>query len=276
MTKPRTVKHPPQPAKRKRGSRLHPDVAAAIKRAWPDGVIEMSFDSEDSWFWDVHPKLVRAFHRLKGARLLNERFPEGLPLLPRTDDDDDDNPPIDYDCEFPRSYHLFFVGSEGEAFTFLTEIETQAGPEYDEDTGELVDGELEMITVHGRVYYGCAVAVSLIAPVAVIALSDYSVYEDGAVAEPAISRYAEDDAGRSIDPESHLREALGQKSFQVLEKLRSRITAILKKQGVLVMPEAEWRKELPWLRGDEEVFVGDGVQQPVRVLDAFVYKTWRG
>ena len=58
----------------------------------------------------------------------------------------------------------------------------------------------------------------------------------------------------------------------MLEKLRSRIAAILKRQGVLVLPETEWRKELPCLRGDEEVFVGDGVQQPVRMLDAFFFE----
>src|SRR5260370_22373842 len=124
MTKPRKVKRPALPAKRKRGPRLHPDVAAAIKSAWPHGTIEMSFDSEDSWFWDVHPKLLGAFHRFKGVRLLNERFPEGRPLLPRLDDDDDDNPPIEYESEFPRSYHLFFLNPEAKAFSFETEIET--------------------------------------------------------------------------------------------------------------------------------------------------------
>jgi hypothetical protein len=29
---------------------------------------------------------------------------------------------------------------------------------------------------------------------------------------------------------------------------------------------------LQWLRGEEEVFVGDVVQQPVRVLDEFFFK----
>jgi hypothetical protein len=46
--------------------------------------------------------------------------------------------------DFSRSSHLFFVGPEADAFTFETEIETEAEPDYNEDSGdEKLDGELE-------------------------------------------------------------------------------------------------------------------------------------
>jgi hypothetical protein len=38
-----------------------------------------------------------------------------------------------------------------------------------------------------------------------------------------------------------------------------------------VLPEAEWRNPVPWLRADEAVFVGT-MGEPVRVLDALFSK----
>ena len=37
------------------GSDLRDDVREAIERAWPDGVVEMAIDSEESWFTVVYP-----------------------------------------------------------------------------------------------------------------------------------------------------------------------------------------------------------------------------
>ena len=65
----------------------------------------------------------------------------------------------------------------------------------------------------------------------------------------------------------------GEGPFQVLEKLRERIAAILEKQGITVLPEAEWRKQVPWLRGGEDALVGKKVRQPIRVLDAFFFES---
>jgi len=44
--------------RRNPGPDLREDVREAIEHAWPDGVVEMAFDSDESWFQDVHPKLV--------------------------------------------------------------------------------------------------------------------------------------------------------------------------------------------------------------------------
>jgi hypothetical protein len=269
VTTPRKQKPRKRAPRRKRGPQLRPDVAAAIERAWPDGVIEM-IDPEDSWFAKVHPKLVKAFQRIKGARLVTER-PENIPLLPYWDDDDDEHL-YEYEGEeFPLSYHLFFVSPEGEPFTFETESETTADPEYNDETGELEFDELNTITVAGRGHIGWSVAVSLIAPVAVIALSEYSVYEDGTASEPTLGGVGQDENGQPIDPETHFRQVHGEEPFRVLEKLRSNIEAILKKRAVLLLPEEELGKEVPWLRGGEDAFAEGVGQQPVRVLNAFFF-----
>ena len=71
------TKHRQHTTRRDPGSDLREDVREAIERAWPDGVVEMAFDSDESWFQDVYPKLVSAIQRIKGAQLVREREPEG-------------------------------------------------------------------------------------------------------------------------------------------------------------------------------------------------------
>lgn len=56
--------------KRNPGSGLREDVREAVERAWPDGVVEMAFDSDESWFWDLYPKLASAIQRIRGAQLV--------------------------------------------------------------------------------------------------------------------------------------------------------------------------------------------------------------
>lgn len=53
--------------------------------------------------------------------------------------------------------------------------------------------------------------------------------------------------------------------------LRSKISAILEKRGITVLPAEEWRKPVPWLRGGEETLAGLG-GKPIRVLDAFFFE----
>jgi hypothetical protein len=269
MTTPGRSKRRTAPAKREDASLLRPDVAAAIVSAWPDGEIGMPFDSEESWFWDVHPTLASAFHKIEGARLLCER--EAEPEQAWMDSDDDEDPP--FENEFTRSYHLFFISPADKTFEFETETENEVEPEFDDEGDEEWDGELETVTVQGQGYTGWSVAVSMIAPFAVIALNDYSTFEDGSETEPAIEQCVQGDDGNLVNPEDHFRKFHGEMLFQKLEKLRTRIAAILEKQGVIVLPETEWRKGVPGLVGNGDALVGDAVGQPIRVLDAFFFQS---
>src|SRR5580704_7976261 len=130
MTTPGRSKRRTPPAKHEDGSQLRPDVAAAIAEAWPDGEIRMPFDSEESWFWDVHLTLAESLGGIEGSRLLRER--EAEPEWMDSDDDDD----IPSGGEFTRSYHLFFISPADKAFEFETETENEADPEFDDEDDE--------------------------------------------------------------------------------------------------------------------------------------------
>jgi hypothetical protein len=250
--------------KRNPGADLRQDVREAIERAWPDGVVEMAFDSDESYFRDVYPKLGAAIQRLKGARLVHEREPEGRPVWFDHSDPEEDPPD---DRERSRSYHLFFVCPEGKAFTYETEIERLADLDEEEGGGN----ELPMEAVAGNGRTGWSVAVSLLAPFAVITLSDMETFEDGSISEPSIESRGFTETWERIDPEAEFRKFKGEQAFEILLKLRGRICGILDRYGIGVIPEEEWGKPVPWLRADEEVLVGT-MGEPVRVLDAFFFE----
>ena len=255
---------------KKKDADLRKDVQEALERLWPDGVVEMLIDSEESYFWKVYPKLTKALARIKGARLVHEREPDGEPVWWDGSDPEED-PPDDFG--YSHSYHLFFLSPEGEAFTYDTEIEEFVEPEFEEEElGE--DGfedELTVETVPGRARAGWSVAVSLLAPFAVIALDEMATFEDGSTREPGIEPHDFTEEGDSTETEEHFRKSRGEQAFEVLLKLRGRIGAILEKHGITVLPEVEWRKPAPWLRGGEEAIVGM-MGEPVRVLDAFFFE----
>jgi hypothetical protein len=247
---------------------LRDDVREAIERAWPDGVVEMAIDSEESWFTVVYPKLASALRRIRGAQLVQEQEPHPEPAwFHDSDDEDEEDFPPD-DLEPSRSYHLFFVCPEGEAFSYATEIETFAEPDWDRDE-DGSESAREVVAGTGRT--GWSVGVSLLAPFAVITLSDMSTFKDGSSSEPSLEPQAFTETGQRIDPEAEFRKSKGEQAFQVLMKLRDRICGILDKYGVVVLPEAEWLKPVAWLRADEAVFAGTA-GEPIRVLDAFFFE----
>ena len=250
---------------RNSGTGLREDVREAIERACPDGVAEMTFDSDESYFWDVHLELRAAMQRLKGARLVHERQPDGGPIWFDGSDPEED-PPDDHVPS--RSYHLFFVCPEGEVFTYECEIENLAEPGCEEDRNE---AEMPIETVAGSGRSGWSVAVSLLAPFSVITLSDMDTFEDGTTSEPSIESHGVTETGQRIDEEAEFRISKGEQAFEILLNLRGRICDILSRYGISVLPEEEWRKPVPWLRADEEVLVGTR-DESIRVLDALFFE----
>jgi hypothetical protein len=111
---------------RNQSAGLRRDVQEAIDRIWPDGIVELSFDSDESYFCEISPKLSRVFHRIRNARLIQEREADGGPIWWDQSDPEEDPPD---EIEHSRSYHLFFVSLEGKAFTVETEAEGFEEPE---------------------------------------------------------------------------------------------------------------------------------------------------
>jgi hypothetical protein len=101
-----------------RDTSLRRDVQEAIDCIWPDGIVEMSLDPEESYFFELHPKLSRALRRIRNTRLVYEREADGGPVWWEESDPEEDPPD---EIERSRSYHTYFVSPDGEGFTFETE-----------------------------------------------------------------------------------------------------------------------------------------------------------
>ena len=220
----------------KQNAGLRKDVQEAMDRVWPDGIVEMSFDPDESYFCGVHLKLQRAFHRIPHAQLLQEREAEGGPMWWDNSDPEEDPPD---EQRRSRSYHLFFVSPEGAAFTFETEAECIAEPEFmTEEFEEAGWGEgLPISRIPGKGRTGWVVALSLVAPFAVIELGDVTTYEDGGTTEVEIESCVQTEGGERIDdPEEHFRKTKGAQAYQILGKLRAELSDILGSTWVRYSP----------------------------------------
>jgi len=249
---------------------LRRDVQEAIDRVWPDGIVELSFDSDESYFYEVYSKLSRAFRRIRDGRLVQEREADGGPIWWDQSDPEEDPPD---EIERSRSYHLFFISPEGKAFTFETEAEGFAESEFmTEEFEEAGWGEdPPVIQIPGIGRTGWVVAVSLVAPFAVIELGDVVAFEDGSTTEAAVESHEETADGEPIIPEEHFQKSRGARAYKTLVSLRAKISGILEKCGITVLPAEEWRKPAPWLRGGEDTLIGvEG--KTIRVLDAFFFE----
>jgi hypothetical protein len=246
-------------------------VQEAIDRIWPDGIVEMSFDPDESYFFELHPKLSRAFRRIRNMRLVYERAADGGPVWWEESDPEEDPPD---EIERSRSYHTFFVSPVGEGFTFETEAEGVTEPEFmTNDFAEAGWGEEPPVSrISGTGRAGWVVAVSLLAPFAVIELGDMVAFEDGNTTEAEIESSGQTPDGERIDPEKIFREVYGTRAYKTIVSLRAKIADILEGFGITVLPAEEWRKPAPWLRGSEETLVGLG-GRAIRVLDAFFFES---
>jgi hypothetical protein len=75
-----------------------------------------------------------------------------------------------------------------------------------------------------------------------------------------------------VDLETHFRETHGPEAVRALSALRDKIAQSLTEAGLLVIPEEEARKPVPWLQAGEDVWVGEAFTgQPITVKDAFFF-----
>src|SRR5215471_2073501 len=255
----------------RRDTSLRRDLQEAVDRIWPDGIVEMPLDPDKSYFIELHPKLSRALRRIRNTRPVYEREADGGPVWWEESDPEEDPPD---EVERSRSYHTFFVSPDGEGFTFETEAEGVTEPEFmTDDFAEAGWGEDPPVTrIPGSGRTGWVVAVSLLAPFAIIELGDTVAFEDGSTTEAEIESYSESGEGDRGDPEENFRKVHGARAYKTIVTLRATIVAILGGFGITVLPAEEWRKPAPWLRGAEETLIGlDG--KAIHVLDAFFFES---
>src|SRR5262249_8842227 len=125
------------------------DLAAAIKKCWPNGEIE-EFPTDESYFQDIHERLARGLRKIRGASLIWQT--EDHDSQPFWDDFEDELHPCDYDWQ---SYHVFFLAPDDAEFHFEDEIKPMEEPDEENECPQ---------TIPGEGWIGLAVGVSLAMP----------------------------------------------------------------------------------------------------------------
>jgi hypothetical protein len=240
---------------------------SAIKRAWPRGTVDMPVDLDESYFNDIYLPLQRALARIKGASLLYEREPSGE--LEGSEeastrfmlDRDDVESILDAAPPGPSSsYHLFFLGLTDPALRMACESERVD----DDGTSEMVPGEE---------VFGYLVAVSMIAPVAMVQLDSYAHFEDGSILCPDLRDEWHVANDRVFEKGENAALGVPEVAARVLSELRGSISGILRSQGLKELKAELARATVPGLRAGEEAFVGkENTGHRITVQDVFFFK----
>ena len=247
---------------------IRADVVKAIEEAFPNDVVDMMFDPDESHLADVYPKLRRKLSKVKGANLLYERAPDGGPGWAeqrRWYDDELDELDDFFSDGLSSSYYLFFVGLSNDRYKWGVELEALVEDPSGEDVGVEV--------VQGAGTAGCAVGVSMIAPFATIMFESMDHYEDGTFSYPDVQGHVYDTDGEAVDMEDYFRERLSKKGFQALDALRGKVAKILESFGFSVLPDEELQRAVSWLEADDEALVGPALTgEDITVKDAFFFR----
>lgn len=251
---------------------LRPELVEALNAAFPAGIVEAvwhGFDLEA-----VEDGLRSKLAGLEGASLLYRRTLEG---------DETWDPPEGFDLEDPakgdedewrreewggedelggydpgRSYALFFLSPRGEGLQF-------------EIQGDFMDeaGHVHPTKGVGRV--GWVVAVSGLAPFALLRVTSLDAEERFGLSSPDIqSRYV-DAAGMPMGEDEAFLDMLGPEGTALLDDLRRGIARALESLGITTLPEEELRQPVSWLVADETTLVGPEEETPLTVEDALFF-----
>ena len=210
------------------GPELPKALVDLLNYLWPEGVIQM-FQLQESAFWDLHPEIDRKLRGIKGVRVLFERAPE-QPV--ESSEDPDDSVVLLLD-EPVRSYYLYFLSPIRPEFHYHID-RTPAG-----------QGDI-----------GLVLALSLVAPVAMMRSARREVFEDGTTLDPDITG----DSGLAsvtVPPGSE----------SVADSLIQSVTRIMEAAEIMVLPPALLQVPVDGLTADPDL----ALEAPVTVRDAFFF-----
>ena len=200
---------------------------------------------------DSLESLKPKIHSIPGVNFVHERDAKEGAGWSEPDDEDDAG------C-FPelrepgRSYHIFFLVLPGEQFQYKTEMDPIEFNEEEDDendiSGDSVPGEGEI---------GLMVGVSLLAPIAMVAISYQEHFENGDIVEP-------DFRGPESEYPIHADLAAD------LGVLSTRVAKLLEAHGLRVLTADEARQNPPGLRPGDEITVSD-MEGKITVFDAFFF-----
>ena len=101
-------------------SRIPPEVAAAIRRCWPDGIVG-EFGTDESCFHAIQARVERDLRNIRGATL------RWRTECTHPDARSDEDPELPFPDEW-QSYYVFFLTPDGEAFHFEDETTVSRAP----------------------------------------------------------------------------------------------------------------------------------------------------
>jgi hypothetical protein len=241
----------------RRGSRISQAIQDLLHKTFPEGVVEMTVPPEESHLADLAPRLRARLNRVRGAALVYEREPEAL--LAWNDGDDPDEDPA-ADTGPSASYQVFFLALTDKRFRFQVD-----------DEGEDEEGNPQKIVGEGWV--GCVVAVSVLAPLAVLRFAQREDYDDGSQTLPDIYHSVFSLDGRPIPLEAYFQESFGSAAVLALTRLRNRLQKVLETLGIAVLPEAEGQQPVGWLDAGQDLFWRDADPgRPMTVQEAFFFE----
>lgn len=233
------------------------DILDAIRKAHPYDTVEKPIGFDESYLKSVYEKLEKALSEIDGTELGYERDADGNESCPalsgaatlsRWDD-------------WHYSYHLFFVGLAEDRFRYLCDTLEPAE-----------DGEERRVEGTGMI--GCTVAVSLLAPYALVKLRSLERYSETSQTTPELDHPVYSLEGEPIEMQSHFRETMGDEAVEALKSLSSRIARILDSVGIRLLAEDVEEKPVGRLTAAEEVLAGPKVTgKPITVREAFFFQS---
>jgi hypothetical protein len=228
------------------------DLAAAIKRCWPSGVVE-EFTADESYFREIRHEVERDLRSISDASLVWQT--EDSDDVGRDDDDGDDF--LSSDSEW-QSYQVFFVSPNGEQFCFEDET---IGDDPEDGTQTTYPGT-------GRL--GLALTISLVAAFAAITTSSYSWFEDGSIVvpDPTSNLFWDDKTGKRLSADEYYRDLFDPEMFQKLEVLRQNLVSVMASHRISVLSESVLDLPVKGLRAGAEVFL----TKPLHIRDAFFFR----
>lgn len=242
----------------------HRRLEELLRSTFPDGVVEWNVDpDEGTYLAEVYPKLTSRLRKIPDVRILFED--PGASRLPGDewaskgaaawDHEEDDFPESD---KLEKSYHHFFLGLRDESCRYVIE-----------DTEENEDGEAVSVERIGTI--GCLVAISELAPVAVIQFDSIEQSEEWGDLLPDVGEHVFSLDGKPIPMETYFLETHGHEGVKQLRRLRDRIARVLDSLEITIIPPEACNEPVAWLKADDEAFVRAGPGEPITILDAFFF-----
>lgn len=248
---------------KRENSTIRKDILETLDELFPDNVIDICDDPDESYLNDIYEELRAELSRIETAAIDYERDWRGddpknydQPIEWRFEEGEDEEPefsdPLDY------SYHLFFLGLKGEQFRYEVKDKT-------------IDEEGKIVPDEGFRTIGCCVGISLTTPFALIVPDSLVSYKDGSQSYPDIEPHIFIDNDGPVDMEEYMSEMVGDEGMQALKELTNRITSILESFGISILPADQAEKPVPWLKAAEWICFADIPEKKVKLKDVFFF-----